>query len=102
MSKILVADRVNCPVLVFETSDLETPIAVVEFDLIIAFTYLVNGLAHHGIAMDAYLAEQLNEHELSFKSSVMERFVNFRSANGIELDEDATFCKTKDVSVYEV
>ena len=52
--------------------------------------------------MDAYLAEQLNEHELSFKSSVMERFVNFRSANGIELDEDATFCKTKDVSVYEV
>ena len=45
LSKILVANRgEEYPVIVFETPDLQTPVAVVEFDLIFAFTCLVNGL----------------------------------------------------------
>ncbi|MGE4107719.1 MAG: hypothetical protein AB7F66_10930 [Bacteriovoracia bacterium] len=105
LSKILVANRkTKYPILVFETPDLETGVAVVEFDLILAFTFLVNRLAEYGVAMDGYIADLLKEGGLSedFNTRVMERFVRFRRANGIDLKEDALFAKTKDFRVYEI
>ena len=103
LSKILVANRKdNSSAIVFETPDLETSVAVIEFDLLLAFKFLVDALADQGVAMDAYLAATLNELDFSFKTSVMEQFVRFRRANGIELKEDAVFRKTKNIGAYEI
>lgn len=103
LSKVLIENRKHdCSAIVFEASDLETSVAVVEFDLILAFKFLTDALADQGIAMDAYLAKLLNDLDPSFKISVMEQFVKFRRANGIELTEDSTFQKTKDISVYQI
>ncbi|MBY0314579.1 MAG: hypothetical protein K2Q26_03605 [Bdellovibrionales bacterium] len=103
LSKILVANRGdNSPIAVFETPDLQTSVAVVEFDLILAFKFLVDALADQGVAMDSYLARLLNDLDPSFKTSVMKQFVKFRRANGIELDEGADFLKTKDIGIYEI
>jgi hypothetical protein len=61
-----------------------------------------HSLSEHGVAMDAYLARYLNDLNPSFKTSVMQQFVKFRLINGIELDKDVIFQKTKDISVYEI
>lgn len=103
LSKVLIENRKHdCSAIVFEAPDLETSVAVVEFDLILAFKFLTDALADQGVAMDAYLARLLNDLDPSFKTSVMEQFVKFRRANGIELREDANFQNTKDISIYEI
>ena len=103
LSKVLIENRGrDCAAIVFETPDLATSVAVVEFDLILAFKFLTDAMADHGVAIDAYLARRLNELDPSFKTAVMEQFVNFRRANGIELNEDATFEKTKDIGINEI
>lgn len=103
LSMVLIENRRrNCSAIVFEALDLETSVAVVEFDLILAFKFLTDALADQGVAMDAYLAGLLNDLDPSFKTSVMEQFVRFRRANGIELPEDILFEETKEIAVYEV
>jgi hypothetical protein len=103
LSKILVANRgEESSAIVFESPGLETSVAIVEFDLLLAFKFLVDALSERGVAMDAYLARYLNDLNPSFKTSVMQQFVKFRLINGIELDKDVIFQKTKDISVYEI
>ncbi len=103
LSKILVANREqDVSSIVFETPDLHTSVAVIEFDLLLAFKFLVDALADQGVAMDHYLASHLNDLDPSFKSAVMEQFVKFRIANGIETNEDNIFFQTKDISCYEI
>lgn len=103
LSKILKANEGgDWAAIVFENADLETSVAVVEFDLVLAFKFLVDALANSAVAMDAYLAEYLGNTDLSFKTSVMSQFVKFRRLNGLEIAEDDAFESTSDLNVYVI
>lgn len=102
LDKVLLANRdEDCSALVFRHKKLKTHVGIVEFELILAFMFLVNELADKGVAADAYLAKALNDLGLRDKEAVMEQYVKFRRANGIELEEDLAFLKSKDIGLYE-
>jgi hypothetical protein len=104
MSKILAEEKTHEKsqniALVFESKDLTTPTAVVEFDLVLAFSFLIDALADQGVAMDHFLATNLIKYDLSFIGKMMESFVRFRRAKGIELDEDREFLNTKNIGLF--
>jgi hypothetical protein len=103
LDEILLVNREEeCSAIVFRDSGLKTHVAIVEFELILAFMFLVNELAAEGISVDSYLAKTLNTIAPSFKTEVMEHFARFRINNGVETKEDVIFLKNKDFSIYEI
>lgn len=104
LSKILLKNRPEesgVSAIVFEGPNIDASVAVVEFDLLLAFKFLVEALADASVPMDAYLAEKLYlSPPFSFKEAIMTQFVKFRRLNGLEITEDEDFHKTNDIGAY--
>lgn len=102
VQSVLAHNRKNetTKVVVFGDNTPNGAIAVTEFDLILAFHFLVDALADAGCGMDFHLARKLSELGLSFSGDIMQRFVDFRRSVGVELDEDDEFQSTLNLQLY--
>lgn len=78
------------------------PIAIVEFDLILAFQFLISSLAkYEDCEMDYYLSHTLKHLGLSFGPNVMKEFIKFRNFAKVKKHrEDRNFAKTSNLNLY--